>query len=147
MKKHPIINARNLAIALGVIAAALVVLVYMLNNKINRLYDATVNLETDLNSRCSIYEFCPQEGADPTGFLIKDSQGRLTMIGGGGIDDTDEIYDFIIQYGNVIDTWYVYGSEDADRGAYDGCVIYKDLEIKNVYAIEREEAPYNADSN
>lgn len=147
MKKHPIINARNLAIALGVTVVALVVLVFMLNNKINRLYDATVNLETALNSRCSIYEFCPQEGADPTGYLIKDSTGRLTMVGGGGIDDTDEIYDFIIQYGNVIDTWYVYGSEDADRGAYDGCVIYKDLEIKNVYEIERKAAEYNADSN
>lgn len=147
MKKHPIINARNLAIALGATVVALVVLVFMLNNKINRLYDATVNLETALNSRCSIYEFCAQEGADPTGYLIKDSNGRLTMIGGGGIDDTDEIYDFIIQYGNVIDTWYVYGDEDADRGAYDGCVIYKDLEIKNVYEIERKEAEYNADSN
>lgn len=140
MKKHPIVNARNLAIALGGVVVLLLILVFMLNRKINTLYDATVNLQSEMNSRCSIYEFCPVEGADPEGYLVVDSQGKLTMVGGGGIDYTDEVYDFIIKYGNTVEDWYVYGDEDADRGAYDGCIIYKDLIIKNVYKIEREDA-------
>ena len=49
MKKHPIINARNLAIALAVLAVVLLASIFVLNNKINTLYDATVNLQNQLN--------------------------------------------------------------------------------------------------
>lgn len=48
MKKHKIINARNLAIALAVIAVILLASVFVLNNKINTLYDATVNLQNEI---------------------------------------------------------------------------------------------------
>lgn len=48
MKKHKIINARNLAIALGIIAVILLASVFVLNNKINTLYDATVNLQNEI---------------------------------------------------------------------------------------------------
>lgn len=49
MKKHPIINARNLAIALGIVVVILLASVFVLNSKINSLYDATVNLQNQLN--------------------------------------------------------------------------------------------------
>lgn len=141
MKKHPFINARNLAIALAVVVAVLLGFVYFLNNKINSLYAVTVNLQSDIDSRCSIYPFVAHEGDDPTGYLLKDPDGRLVMFGGGGVDDTDEIYDFITRYGTEIESWYVYGDTDAERGAYDGCVEYKkDLVIKNVYTVVREES-------
>lgn len=49
MKKHPIVNARNLAIALGIVVVIMLASVFVLNSKINSLYDATVNLQNQLN--------------------------------------------------------------------------------------------------
>ena len=48
MKKHKIINARNLAIALGLVTVILLASIVVLNNKINTLYDATVNLQNEI---------------------------------------------------------------------------------------------------
>lgn len=49
MKKHPIINARNIAIALVILVIIQMASIFVLNNKINSLYDATVNLQNQLN--------------------------------------------------------------------------------------------------
>ena len=116
MKKHKIVNARNLAIALGVLAIALIVTVFVLNNKINRLYDATVNLQADMNNRCSIYEFAPQNG-DTAGYLIKGSDGALVFVGGGSKDNAEELLSFFEKYGNNISKWYVYGEDEENAGA------------------------------
>ena len=45
MKNHKIINARNLAVALLVVVIMLIGSVYIMNRKINSLYETTVNLQ------------------------------------------------------------------------------------------------------
>ena len=56
MKKHKIINARNLTIALVLLAFILFASVFVLNNKINSLYDATVNLQNEITELTEINE-------------------------------------------------------------------------------------------
>ena len=138
MKKHKIINARNLAIALGVLAALLVLTVIVLNSKINRLYDATVNLQTDLNSRCSVYEFAPG-GAETEAYLIKGENGKITVVGGGSSGNADELAAFISAYGTDIDKWYVYGDDEDNSGAMRTLTSNGSVNVNNVYVINREE--------
>lgn len=138
MKKHKIINARNLAIALGVLAAALATVVFVLNSKINRLYDATVNLQEDLNSRVSVYEFVPS-GDDAEGFLLRGSDGRLSFIGGGSSENTDELKAFLARYGNSIENWYIYDNDEENAGAVKELLSSKEIDIGKVYVIKREE--------
>lgn len=136
MKKHPIVNARNLAIGLGVLAVILAVLVFMLNRKINSLYDATANMQVQLNSQCSIHEFITESG-NCEGYLLKDSAGNLTMIGGGDAKDGEELYDFLEGYGTSLDAWYLYGNDESDNGAYKYCTENRGIEVGEVYVLER----------
>ncbi len=138
MKKHKIVNARNLAIGLGALALILVMTVFVLNNKINRLYAATVNLQEDMNSRCSIYEFKP-DGDVSEGYLIKDSDGKITFIGGGGEENADALGTFLEKYGNNVENWYVYGNDDEDAGALKALVSEGVVSPDNVYVTERKE--------
>ena len=49
MKNHKIINSRNLAIALLVVVILLAGSVFIMNRKINNLYETTVNLQNQVN--------------------------------------------------------------------------------------------------
>ncbi len=138
MKKHRIINARNLAIGLGVLAAALVAVVFVLNSKINRLYDATVNLQEDLNRRCNIYEFAP-DGGEAQGYLIKGENGKITFIGGGAAKNAEDLAAFISGYGTEIDKWYIYGDDEENAGAMRALTSNGSVTADKVYVITREE--------
>ena len=138
MKKHRIINARNLAIALGVLAAVLLAAVVVLNSKINRLYDATVNLQTDMNSRCSIYEFVPDDG-NAAGYLIKGSDGTVTFVGGGPASNADALGEFFDRYGNTVTDWYVYGSDEENCGAMNELIDSARVNVTKIFVIERKE--------
>ena len=48
MKNHKIINARNLAVALLIVVVMLLGSVYIMNRKINSLYETTVNLQQEI---------------------------------------------------------------------------------------------------
>ncbi len=138
MKNHKIINARNLAIALGVLAAFLLFAVFILNSKINKLYAATVNLQEDLNSRCGMYEFIP-EGKGAEGYLIQGSDGTVSFIGGGGAENSEDLAQFLERYGSVVNNWYVYGNSDEDLGAMSKLLSSGQVMADNVYVITREE--------
>lgn len=138
MNYHKIINAKNLAIALGVLAVLLAGAVFVLNSKINRLYAATVNLQEDMNRRCSMYEFVP-EGGGIEGYLLQGSDGLITFIGGGDSGNADELADFLARYGSVVDKWYVYGSSDKDCGAMKAVLSSGEVTAGNVYVITAEE--------
>jgi len=138
MKKHKIINARNLAIALGLMAVMLVAVVLVLNNKINQLHAATANLQVDLNNRCRVYEFEASNG-EVCGYLIKGKDEKLTMIGGGGEERADDLYNFISEYGTVITNWYLYDVTEENVGACVKCISEKGIEAKNIYVLNRTE--------
>lgn len=138
MKKHKIVNARNLAIALGLLAVALVAVVFVLNNKINTLHDATANLQEDLYNRTRIYEYVSGTG-QVEGYLIKGIDGKVTMIGGGAEENADSLADFIVQYGGNISEWYLYETDSKEMGAYAKCVLEKGINVDNVYVLNRTE--------
>ncbi len=138
MNKHRIINARNLAIALGVLALALICVVAVLNSKINRLYDATVNLQTDMNNRSSIYEFT-DDGGNTAGYLIKNSDGKLAFVGGGAKDNAEALSRFFDRYGNTVSEWYVYGDDDENAGAMRELIYQAKINVEKVYVVDRKE--------
>ena len=138
MKKHKIVNARNLAIGLGVLALILIMAVFVLNNKINRLYAATVNIQEDMNSRCSIYEFKP-DGNATEGYLIRESDGKITFIGGGGEQNAEDLGLFFEKYGNSVETWYVYSDDEENAGAMKALISEGVITPDKVYVTNRKE--------
>ena len=138
MNRHKIINARNLAIAVGLLIVAVIAAVFVLNNKINRLYDATVNLQSDMNSRCSVYEFAPDSGAS-AGYLLRESDGTLTFVGGGPAENADALREFLEKYGLDIEKWYAYGQDEADTGAMKQLIKTNEVSVGKTYVIEAKE--------
>ena len=138
MKKHKIINARNLAIAMGVMVVVLASVTMVLNKKINDLYAATVNLQTDLNSRCSVYEFAP-DGKEAEGYLLKGSDGSLTFIGGGDGANSGELSEFLGKHGTKITNWYVYSENEEDMGAFAAILESSSFDIENVFILDRKD--------
>ena len=138
MKNHRIINARNLAIALGVLAIVLVGTIFVLNSKINSLYAATVNLQDDLNSRCALYEFAPS-GGGVEGYLVKGSDGTLSFVGGGSSANADELGEFIGKFGTNVARWYVYGEDEASSGAMRTLTSNGTIDAGKVFVISADE--------
>ena len=133
MKKHKIVNARNIGIVLVLFAILVAGAIYILNNKINSLHNATQNLQLAMDEKCSIYEFKPEAGDEVAGYLLRQSDGRLVMIGGGAEENGEALYEFLTKYGAQLDKWYLYGESAADRGAYDYCTDGKGMEVGSVY--------------
>lgn len=138
MKKHKIINARNLAIALGAVVILLIAVTLIMNRKINDLYAATVNLQDDMNSRCSVYEFTGSDG-EVAGYLLKGSDGNLTMIGGGDISCADALSEFITKHGTSVSNWYIYSNSDEDTGALNAILSGNSINVDAVYLLGRED--------
>ncbi len=114
MNKHRIINARNLAIALGVLAALLIVTVLVLNSKINRLYDATVNLQKQMEEGSKLYEYTGDDG-EVKGYLIKGSDGSVTYIGDESAQNDESVAAFIDRYAGSDRVYYIDMEEMTDR--------------------------------
>ncbi len=138
MKNHRIINARNLAIALGVLAAALIGTIVVLNGKINSLYAATLNLQEDMNSRCAMYEFVGADGK-VEGYLLRGSDGTLSFIGGGSSANADDLADFIGKYGTSVTKWYVYGEDEESAGAMRTLTSNGTVDAEKVFVISADE--------
>lgn len=133
MKKHPIVNSRNIGIALVLCMLMVLTAIFILNRKINSLHDATQNLQIAMEEKCSLYEFVPEAGGEVEGYVMKLTDGRLVVIDGGSKDNGALLYDFIAQYGNVIDTWYLNDKEESS--AYEYCREKTDLDIMKVQKI------------
>ncbi len=135
---HKFINSKNLAIAFAALALVLVAVVFVLNNKINRLYDATVNLQNDINSKCSVYEYASSEG-DVAAYLLKGSDGSITVIGGGGEENAYDLGEFITSHGGHVDKWYVYSEDDENAGAMNELISAGKVDPDRIFVIDRKE--------
>lgn len=126
LKKHKILNIRNLTIVLGLLVLLFAGAVYVLNSKINSLYDATVLLENAANDKASIHEL--KDGKTTVATLIISSDGDVTVIGGGDSTNGTNLHEMINKYSEgKVSKWYLFGDDDENRGAYDFC---KDMGIK-----------------
>ena len=132
MKKHKILNIRNTAIAFVVLAILVIASVFVLNNKINSLYNATVVLENAANTKMSVYELNGSDGTVALTLMIS-PDGNVTAIGGSNISSLKECSDFIKNHTDVIDKWYLYDDESSEATC-DYCVE-NGIEVKDVYVI------------
>ncbi len=138
MKNHRIINARTVAIALLIVVIMLVGSVYVMNRKINSLYDATVNLQQQVNEGTRIYEFVPSDSQETVAYILRQADGGLTVIGSGKASYGEELYDLISLYSSEVNAWYLRNDKEEDAGAYNEC-IKKGLEVRHTYYINVEE--------
>jgi len=131
MKKHRILNMRNMAIAFVLLFLVFIASIYVLNNKINSLYDATVLLENAANTKMTVDEHRNANGEVDVTVMVS-PEGSVTVVGGGETASGTEVYEMISKYSDKVDKWYIYGDED--RGAYDFC---KDqgIEVVNAYIV------------
>ena len=133
MKKHKILNMRNMAIAFIVLVLAFIASIFVLNKKINTLYDATVVLEKAAKSKMTVCELTDGSG-DVILTLMISPDGNTTAIGGGTDSHGQEFYDFISENTDKIDKWYLNDDSDDARGAYDFCVN-QGIIVDEVYVI------------
>ena len=90
-----------------------------------------------MNRRCSIYEFTP-DGEETEGYLIRESDGKITFVGGGGAQNSDALRDFLDKYGYVAN-WYVYGTDEDNAGAMYELISDQSVSPDNIYVIDRQE--------
>ena len=133
LKKHKILNIRNLTAVLAVLVLIFAGAVFVLNSKINSLYDATVLLENAANDKASIHEL--KDGNSTVATLIISSDGDVTVIGGGDSSNGNNLHEMINKYSEgKVTKWYLLGDDEENRGAYNFC---KDMgiNISSTYVI------------
>ena len=133
MKKHKLLNIRNMAIAFVAFILVFAAVVFVLNTKINTLYDATVMLENAANTKISVYELKEDDGSVTMTLMIS-PEGTVTVIDGAGKTNGTEAYELISKYADKVDKWYLYGEDDDSKGAYDFCVD-QGMKVENTYLI------------
>ncbi|MDO4188952.1 MAG: DUF6077 domain-containing protein [Lachnospiraceae bacterium] len=133
MKKHKILNIRNMAIAFAALIVIFAAVVFVLNNKINSLYDATVMLEKAANTKMSVYEVTKDDGSIVMTLMIS-PEGTVIAVDGGGRENGDACYELISEYTDNVDKWYVYGDDEENKGAYRHCKE-KGITVDEVYLI------------
>ena len=133
MKKHKILNIRNMAIAFIVLVIVFIASIFVLNKKINTLYDATVVLENAANSKMTVCELKDAKGNVSLTLMIS-PEGSATVIGGGDSTQGTECYDFIMKYADKVDKWYLYGEDEVSKGAYDFC-IENGMQVDDAYVV------------
>ncbi len=138
MKNHRIINSRTVAIGLLAVVIMLVASVYIMNRKINSLYEATVNLQAQVNEGCSIYEFRSEGTGETEAYLIRQTNGSIILIGGGDKENAEALYDYIKGYSDKVDAWYLKSDKSGDTGAYTEC-ISKGIKVGNTYYLNIKE--------
>ena len=133
MKKHKIINIRNMAIAFLALLIVFVAVTYVLNSKINSLYNATVVLENAANTKMSVYELKADDGSVVLTLTVS-PDGTAVAVDGGAEENGQESFEFIKDHVDKVNKWYLFGKEPENKGAYDFCVE-RGLVIDETYVI------------
>jgi hypothetical protein len=136
--KHKIINSVNIGIALIVVTLCFGGMILVLNRKINNLHMAAAGLEERVEKGLKTYEFIPEKSGQTEGFVTVESDGSLIVTGGGVAEYGDELYDFITEYGDSVDCWYLKGEGEKDTGAFEVC-RKRGLDIRSVYSLNLKE--------
>lgn len=138
MKKHRIINARNLAIALLVVVIAMMAVILFLNRKINSLYNLEVDLQQRIGQNAVVYEFIPQGEKTPAAYIISQNGTGFSVIGSASESSASELCDYILGNGETVENWYLHSASPEDVAAYEYCVS-KGVVVEHVYYMGVEE--------
>lgn len=142
LKKHKILNMRNMTIAFIAFLLVFVASVVVLNSKINSLYNVTAAITKATEDKVSLYEFKPKGSEETAATMMVTGEGTVTVIGGGSDENGQELYDFISERTVKVDNWYLHADDDDNRGAMYVC-ISKGLIVENVYVLTGVEAVGN----
>ncbi|MCR5108922.1 MAG: hypothetical protein K6B28_12270 [Lachnospiraceae bacterium] len=134
MKNHRIVNARTVGIVLIISVILFAAAVYILNKKINSLYDATVALETRMGEGIDIKEF--DDGSNTCYVIIK--KDGMDVYGGSGEEKREELLDYLKGFDKKIDTWYLTKGSKEDKASYEYCKD-KGLKVDRALYIDLEE--------
>lgn len=140
MKKHKILNIRNMAIAFIVFIVAFAASVFVINKKINSLYDATLLLENAANTKMTVDEIRDEFGMVAITVMIS-PEGSVTVVGAGPESVGEKCYETISKYSNKVDKWYILGSDEDDKAAYEFCkkqgiFVSETYEVKGIEKVE-----------
>lgn len=116
--KHKYLNARNLGIALLVVAVVMTCVFFVLNRKINNLHRATENLQRSIAEKGDVIEFRGALGDEWKGTVIVGSDGGVSVFFGGDAEDGPALAETIVKYSQTVDNWYL---KEDETGAYEYC--------------------------
>lgn len=68
------------------------------------------------------------------GYLLKTATGKLIVIDGGTVDDTNHLIEMINKKGKKVDYWFITHAHDDHAGAFVQIVNNTDIEISHIYA-------------
>ena len=80
----------------------------------------------------TITQLSPQTSRQMMGYIIKLSDGKIIVIDGGTIDDTQNLIDKINLNGGKVDYWFITHIHDDHAGAFTEIVNNTDIEIKEM---------------
>lgn len=129
--KHKYLNVRNLGIALLLFFVIALSAIFVLNRKINNLHAATENLQKSISDKGELIEFTGAVGDDLKGYILKGSQGSLTVIFCGDKNDGPALCELLSGYGGAVDSWYL---REDEQGAYEYCVK-EGITVEHVYTV------------
>lgn len=72
------------------------------------------------------------------GYLLKTANGKLIVIDGGTIDDTEQLIEQIKQNGGKVDIWFLTHAHDDHVGAFTQIVKNTNIPIEKIYASVNE---------
>lgn len=67
------------------------------------------------------------------GYLLKTSTGKLIVIDGGTVDDTNHLIEMINKKGKKVDYWFITHAHDDHAGAFVQIVNNTNIEISHIY--------------
>ncbi|MCR4923546.1 MAG: hypothetical protein K5931_06005 [Lachnospiraceae bacterium] len=135
MKNHKIVNARTLGIALIVFFVIFTGVVYVLNNKINSLYETTVALQSSSSKGVDMREY-PLGGEESCYILVK--TGSVDVLGGVSSEDMEGLYKYLTELTDRVDRWYISRGNENDEASYNFC-REKGLKVEKAFYMELEE--------
>lgn len=90
----------------------------------------------------TLTQLSPQGSRQMMGYLLKTNTGKLIVIDGGTIEDTDHLIEEINENGGKVDFWFLTHAHDDHVGAFTQIVQNTDIEIGTIYVSVNDYAWY-----
>lgn len=85
-----------------------------------------------------LIQLAPQSGRQMMGYLLKTNSGKLIVIDGGTIEDTNQVVEQIEENGGKVDSWFLTHAHDDHVGAFTEIMKKKEIEVKTIYVSTNE---------
>ena len=130
--KHKILNVRNLSIVFAAFVIVVIGAMFILNQKINNLHNATLSLQDIIESKGEFVEFRGVRGDAFRGYIVVDKDDNVTVIFGGKYEDGEALLDILSKYDKKVTSWYI--EKDGEQGAFEYC-RENGVSIGHIYSI------------